>query len=104
MMERETLTPMRTEAQKRRGAVGRPTWRSSLLNDPGARFLWKTRAMGEKQKKRRIANELCATGRGPNVAGAFTAHRAGRARCGAGSLRDCHGCEETPGCPGAGFP
>src|SRR5262249_6903069 len=74
MMEREMLTPA-TRTTKTGGAIGRPTWVSSLLGDPGAKFLWKSGVMGEKQKKRRI---LCATGRGPNVASAFATHRAGR--------------------------
>jgi len=34
--------------------------------------------MSEKQKKRRMVNDLCATGRGPKVAGAFATQGAGR--------------------------
>jgi hypothetical protein len=43
---------MRMRRDKTGEVVGRPTWRSSFLGDPGAKFLCGKLAIGTKKEKR----------------------------------------------------
>jgi hypothetical protein len=53
---------MRLRRDKSRDAVGRPSWRSSFLGDPGTKFLCGKQGIGtknEKKSKKKGRRELC---------------------------------------------